>query len=552
MSKYRTAFLLKHCVQVAVTLILFFHISGCGSEANNQSAALSVTDGNLITVRARGNQGAETINLTVNGSVVRSWAVTTVFRTFSYTTMQTVESLRVGYNSGNWPNVVVVDYVTVNGTRYESEGPSTFSSGSWDDVNGCAKGYKLTQRLSCDGGYFQYRIGGDNRSNPGDAAAHLAMLKATPYRNMNHDSSQYVATPSANLPLAYFLVPWQNYEAAGGITKPILGSGSFRVYCEFSHLAYDDPIVFPNQPGVAHLHMFFGNTDTNAFSTADSLLNSGSSTCNGEELNRTAYWVPAFIDASGNVPVPDDALVYYKSYYGPDSSSGLTEVYPQGMRLISGVSMATAPQPGHTNFRELFFRCYKPGTGGSDPVNTKSAAIPNCPDNSYLEMNIKFQTCWNGRNPADYRNNAAYSDVWPTSGSCPASHPRKLPQMEYRIFFRDHAGSENWILSSDVNMVDQQTVVGRGYSLHGDWFGGWNREINQRWIDNCVNIVDTDCDDGLLADPRRDPSAQGLKIRQQYSGAMRVPGDVILRDLCPANKHFSGQASVALCQPGQI
>lgn len=123
-----------------------------------------------------------------------------------------------------------------------------------------------------------------------------------------------------------------------------------------------------------------------------------------------------------------------------------------------------------------------------------------------------------------------------------------LPQMEYRIFFHDHEGSENWILSSDVNMTDRTTINGRGYSLHGDWFGGWNREVNRRWIDNCVNIVDTDCDEGLLADPRRNSNAQGLRLRPQYNGETHIPGNAVLRQLCPANKDFTGQASVALCQ----
>ncbi len=389
-----------------------------------------------------------------------------------------------------------------------------------------------------------------NAALPADAAENLALLKSTPYRNTNHDGSRWASVPSVDLPIDDFLVPWQDYRDAGGITRPIIGSGAFRVLCEFSHFAYDDPIIFPGQPAATHLHLFFGNTDANAFSTTQSLLDSGSSTCNGQELNRTAYWVPALIDAEGNVPVPQDALVYYKGYYGRDSDPGPTEVYPAGMRLVSGMSMASAPQPGHRNFRELFFRCYRPGTGGDNPVNTRSVTIPSCPDDSYLEMNVKFQTCWNGQDPADYRNNAAYSDVWPTSGSCPDSHPRKLPQMEYRVFFHDHQGSENWILSSDVSMADRSTITGRGYSLHGDWFGGWNRQVNQRWIDNCVNIVDTDCDEGLLADPRRNPAAKGLRIRPQYTATTRVPGAALLSDLCPVNKRFTGQTSVALCLRG--
>ena len=36
--------------------------------------------------------------------------------------------------------------------------------------------------------------------------------------------------------------------------------GAFRFICQASHEAYNDPIVFPGQPGKSHLHTFFGNT----------------------------------------------------------------------------------------------------------------------------------------------------------------------------------------------------------------------------------------------------------------------------------------------------
>lgn len=65
--------------------------------------------------------------------------------------------------------------------------------------------------------------------------------------------------------------------------------GQFRTFCQFSHLSYDDPIIFPGQPGKSHLHMFFGNTDTNANSTIKSIINTGGSTCDGGPLNRTSY-----------------------------------------------------------------------------------------------------------------------------------------------------------------------------------------------------------------------------------------------------------------------
>ena len=36
--------------------------------------------------------------------------------------------------------------------------------------------------------------------------------------------------------------------------------GAFRIPCAYSHMAFNDPIVYPGQPGRAHLHTFFGNT----------------------------------------------------------------------------------------------------------------------------------------------------------------------------------------------------------------------------------------------------------------------------------------------------
>jgi hypothetical protein len=94
------------------------------------------------------------------------------------------------------------------------------------------------------------------------------------------------------------------------------GIGAFRTICQYSHMAYNDPIVFPGQPGKAHLHTFFGNTDVDAYSTDDSIRNTGNSTCPGGIANRTAYWIPSLIDTRNGAPiVPEKAVWYYKSGY---------------------------------------------------------------------------------------------------------------------------------------------------------------------------------------------------------------------------------------------
>ena len=133
---------------------------------------------------------------------------------------------------------------------------------------------------------------GDNSSTHtpvSGEAANVALIQNNPTRNTQYDDNSFRDVPMNQISVSDLTVPGDLYNAAHLDTST---SGFFRVTCEVSHFAYDDPIVFPGQPGAAHLHMFFGNTEANAYSTFDSLLNTGTSTCNGQDLNRTAYWVP--------------------------------------------------------------------------------------------------------------------------------------------------------------------------------------------------------------------------------------------------------------------
>jgi len=72
----------------------------------------------------------------------------------------------------------------------------------------------------------------------------------------------------------------------------------------------------------------------------------------------------------------------------------------------------------------------------------------------------------------------------PNNDRCPASHPYRVPQISYLLYFPNGsdgagAGVSNWVLSSDHGVA--------GGSLHGDWLGGWNDEAIQKWIDGCYD-----------------------------------------------------------------
>lgn len=117
----------------------------------------------------------------------------------------------------------------------------------------------------------------------------------------------------------------------------------FRSFVDFSHVAPDDPIRNYGLPGTSHLHCFFGNGTTNAYSTYASLRRRAlTSTASGTDVNGTGYWFPCFInpnpDASGNnyVVLPDQFTLYYVDDF-PTSRKRAHLV--AGMRYVFGCNM---------------------------------------------------------------------------------------------------------------------------------------------------------------------------------------------------------------------
>jgi hypothetical protein len=400
-----------------------------------------------------------------------------------------------------------------------------------------------------------------------DQRANLDLLRAASVRNRNHDDSPYRDVPQTDLVLDDHYGPRSDYLAMPGGNPersfPVLAGGQFRASCEFSHFGYDDPLVFPGQPGASHLHMFFGNTDVNAHTTHQSLIDSGSSTCNGQELNRTGYWVPAMFDGQGNVRVPERIVVYYK---GEGLSRGNSEVYPPGAAMIATTNLDAAPvDQGGTGGKKLTFLCtdnFSTNTGNG------AQSMPNCDGSTYgsgagawtvLEMNVKFPQCWNGENPADWNNFAPPGGDWYGS-YCTGEFDRNLPNMEYFVNYRVDPGEStaDWFLSSDVDPTSFGTAKATGGSTsHGDWWGGWHPEVNRMWIDNCVNYqtsVASGCGKGYLTDGGPNGSAPydgpALLLRPEYEGPYKVPAEQLFAELCPTpGREYQRPEDAAYCRP---
>ena len=248
----------------------------------------------------------------------------------------------------------------------------------------------------------------------------------------------------------------------------------FRFFCVPSHFSYNDPIVYPGQDGAAHLHMFFGNTDVDAFSTSESIVNLGNSTCDGGITNRSAYWIPALYNEDNQVVLPSVITLYYKSWV---SDRSVIQPIPAGLQILAndkvkgstGVVVSTVD-------REIWkgtIRVYEH-------------------DNS-LHIEIRFPDCVAvdaDRKPVltspSGTRHVAYS-----SGSCPLSHPYTIPQLTQIISWNDISFASEWRLSSDL-MKDSP----KGTTMHADYVAAWTEDA-ARTMSDCVRDGYRECGPAL-------------------------------------------------------
>ena len=265
--------------------------------------------------------------------------------------------------------------------------------------------------------------------------------------------------------------------------------GNFRTFCHASHFNFDDPLVFPGQPGASHLHLYFGNRAVNAFTTAASLISTGDSTCNGGTLNRTGYWVPAMLDSAGVPQRPLPINVYYKNgVLAPETIQPM----PNGLRMIAGDATANPDNQQERSVAQ--YSCLSTHT-------TQVNHIPDCAPGDTLIVDLSFPQCWDGVNldSADHQSHLAYG-FWDGSDyDCPSTHPVRLPQLAYVFDYpvNDPNGTRDWRIASDAYHVDGAAGRHGGYSMHGDWMMAWDKDVVDTWTRDCIN-AGRDCANGEL------------------------------------------------------
>lgn len=225
--------------------------------------------------------------------------------------------------------------------------------------------------------------------------------------------------------------------------------GTFIVNCPFSHFAQVDPIVAPGQVS-AHMHTFTANRSTNANSTYAS-MQAGATTCK-HPGDKAGYWTPSLIRPDGSLVVPERSFAYYKNL-----PVGLpTETFPPDFRMVWGPS-------------GFFWDCFNGG-------GNYTTSIPRC-TNDFLVVRGKSPPCWDGRlDSPDHRSHVANA----VGKNCPASHPRKLPMINFFTRYPKNEGGPGYYLS------DKGQNGANGILPHADFWNTWIQSELEEEVRDCL------------------------------------------------------------------
>jgi hypothetical protein len=253
---------------------------------------------------------------------------------------------------------------------------------------------------------------------------------------------------------------------------------NFLAHCRFSHMAPDDPIVYPGQPGRSHDHTFFGNTSTDAFSTLGS-LRAAKTTCD-RKTDTASYWVPTLFRGTTAIK-PLLAIAYYTVRIGRP-----VRPYPPGLKMVAGNAHAVGPPQ---SLAITWWSCgafggAKPSTEpparcrARDVPRRDAGGSPRPPDRSRrpsLELHVRFPDCWDARrlDSLDHRSHIAYE----VAGRCPRSHPVRVPSLTLIVRYPVTRGAGLALASGGV------------HSGHADFFNAWNQEALATIVRECSRAL---------------------------------------------------------------
>jgi hypothetical protein len=255
--------------------------------------------------------------------------------------------------------------------------------------------------------------------------------------------------------------------------------GSFAVRCVWSHSLRDDPILAPDEPGVSHLHAFFGARAARAGATRRDLMRS-STTCS-DPADTAAVWVPAGT-LKGQLRTPLWERTYY---FGNGAQVGTV---PANLKMIGGDPHATAPSDNP----DVSWSCGNGTPIATHPYDCRPYRRTR-PSVHGIVGRIEFPTCWDGSTLDPLER--ASGVVHPVGRGCADDHPHRIPRVSVRVQFGvldPCAGATPCGPDDDDAPIAFGLTSGPYHTLHADFWNTWDQRALDRLVRRCLH-ASTDC-----------------------------------------------------------
>ncbi|KAK7719600.1 hypothetical protein SLS64_001777 [Diaporthe eres] len=228
-----------------------------------------------------------------------------------------------------------------------------------------------------------------------------------------------------------------------------------------------DPIVFPGEYGVSHMHSFFGSDAVTASTTTSAELQKGCTTADNPN-DFSVYWVPSLLYTNDNGKTYDYVPVMrFSAYYNLGETPAEIPI-PQDVKMVAGSASATTAADSPADAK-VEWMCE-----GDSGISADENGFPSSTCSTHLQTLLYFPQCVN----EDTLETAYKSRDYGTDNWCPEGS-KSMPQLRFSIRYDlRKVLPDGWSGTAPIKLAS-----GNAWSSHGDFIMGWTEDAAQNMVD---------------------------------------------------------------------